>query len=509
MNYSTNIKSLRDSFKKIILIFSFSCLLIWLGYFTPRQSFGQLISLYSVLFVVYFFLVKTFKNAREVIFLGVFFRLLLLLAIPALSDDFYRFVWDGRLLFNGINPYTILPADFVQAVDFQRIIGDKTIFEKLNSPNYYTVYPPLNQLIFAASAALSQGSLFGNVVALRIFILFAEVGILAFLASKDAGLIGFEISPPFFKEGCPDKVGRGGFGPMDALKNAQLEQTTPSKFDFVRILPPLLQKEGKLKIESFNPVKSMALYAFNPLIIIELTGNLHFEGVVMCFLVLAFYVGVKNRKSLVFSSFLFACAVCVKMLPLIFIPLIIRQLGWKKGIAYASMAGLFTTLFFLPFLDRMLIEKLFSSVNLYFQKFEFNASIYYLVRAIGFKIFGYNIIGTAGKIMAFLTFSGVLFISWRSKNLFVGALAILTLYFAMATTVHPWYATNLLVIAIFTSFRYPIVWSYTIFLSYATYQTNLYQENLWLVTLEYLLVLGMMIYEFKQVRNLFYDKSSQ
>lgn len=416
--------------KKTSLVLTFSCLLIWLGYFTPRQSFGQLISLYSALFVVYFFLVKTFKNAREVVFLGVFFRLLLLLAIPALSDDFYRFVWDGRLLFNGINPYTILPTDFIQTIDFQKVIGDKIVFEKLNSPNYYTVYPPLNQLIFAASAALSQGNLFGNVIALRIFILLAEISLLFIL-----------------------------------MKNKYSDK--------------------------FN------LYAFNPLIIIELTGNLHFEGVVMCFLVLAFYVGVKNRKSLVFSSFLFACAVCVKMLPLIFIPLIIRQLGWKKGIIYASMVGLFTTLFFLPFLDRMLIEKLFSSVNLYFQKFEFNASIYYLVRAVGFKIFGYNIIGTAGKIMAFLTFSGVLFISWKSKNLFVGALAILTLYFAMATTVHPWYATNLLVIAIFTNFRYPIVWSYTIFLSYATYQTNLYQENLWLVALEYLLVLGIMIYELR------------
>jgi len=442
MNYSTNIKSLGDSFKKLILIFSFSCLLIWLGYFTPRQSFGQLISLYSALYVVYYFFVKIYKNPSEVIFLGVFFRLLLLFAVPALSDDFYRFVWDGRLLANGINPYTILPADFIKTVDFKNTVENNLIFGRLNSPNYYTVYPPLNQLIFATSATLSKGSLFGNVIALRIFILLAEISLLFIL-----------------------------------MKNKYSD-----KFNF---------------------------YSFNPLIIIELTGNLHFEGVVMCFLVLAFFVGVKERKSLVFSSFLFACAVCVKMLPLIFIPLIIKQLGWKKGIFYASMVGVFTALFFLPFLDRMLIEKLFSSVNLYFQKFEFNASIYYLVRAVGFKIFGYNIIGSAGKIMAFLTFSGVVFISWKSKNLFVGALAILTLYFAMATTVHPWYVTNLLVIAILTRFRYPIIWSYTIFLSYKTYQTNLYQENLWLVTLEYLLVIGMMFYEFKQWRNLFYDKSSQ
>ena len=153
----------------------FSCLIIGLGYFTPRHAFGQLFGLYSALFVVYFFLVKTIKNPREIFFTGIFFRLLLLFSIPALSDDFYRFVWDGRLLINGFNPYTILPAEFIQSPDFQAVMGDKSIFQHLNSPNYYTVYPPLNQFIFAISAWLSQGSLFWNVVVLRVFIILATV----------------------------------------------------------------------------------------------------------------------------------------------------------------------------------------------------------------------------------------------------------------------------------------------------------------------------------------------
>ncbi len=59
--------------------------------------------------------------------------------------------------------------------------------------------------------------------------------------------ISLETSPPFFKEGCPDEVGRGGSGSINVLKYEQLEPTTPSKFNVVRILPPLLQKEGKLK----------------------------------------------------------------------------------------------------------------------------------------------------------------------------------------------------------------------------------------------------------------------
>ncbi len=414
--------------KKIALITIFSTLIIWLGYFTPRQAFGQLFGIYSALFVVYFFLAKTIKNPREVFFTGIFFRLLLLFSVPALSDDFYRFVWDGQLLINGLNPYTILPSDFIQTVDYQSVIGSKNIFQHLNSPNYFTVYPPLNQLIFGISAWLSQGSLLWNVVWLRVFILVAEVGTLA-------------------------------------------------------IIPTIGERKGRL-----------ALYAFNPLIIIELTGNLHFEAVVISFLFLAY----KFREKLFISAIFFSCAVATKMLPLIFIPLIIKRLGLKNGLIYSIIVGVFTLLFFVPFIDKMLIEKLFSSVNLYFQKFEFNASIYYLVRGFGFKIYGYNIIGTAGKILALLTFAGIIFISWRSKNFFTGALAILTLYFALATTVHPWYASTLVAVCIFTRFRYPIAWSYGIFLSYATYQTNLYQENLWLVALEYLLVFGVMIYEMKK-----------
>jgi alpha-1,6-mannosyltransferase len=421
------------SFISAILICLFSIILIWLGYFTPRQSFGQLFGLYSALFVVYFFLIKVITNSREVILVGFFFRLLLLFSIPVLSDDFYRFVWDGRLLINGLNPYTILPSEFVHLPNYQQVIHNSGIYQHLNSPNYYTVYPPLNQFIFAISAWLSHGSLFGNVVWLRVFILLAEFGTLF-----------------------------------------------------------IMQK-------SFNQLKqNFNFYALNPLIIVELTGNLHFESVVMFFLLIALYFWKKNiNLSIFLSAFFFACAVSTKMLPLIFIPLIIRQLGLKKSLLYTSIVGAFTLLFFAHFIDTLLVEKLFSSINLYFQKFEFNASIYYLVREIGFKIYGYNIIETAGKVMAFLTFSGIILISRKSKNFFIGALGVLTLYFAMATTIHPWYASTLVAVSIFTKFRYPIVWSYLIFLSYATYQTSLYQENLWLVALEYLVVLSVIIYEIK------------
>ncbi len=392
-------------------------------------------------------------------FLGIFFRLLLLFSVPALSDDFYRFVWDGQLLIGGLNPYTILPSEFIHSLDYQQVINNSSIYQHLNSPNYYTVYPPLNQLIFGLSAWLSQGNLSANVVWLRVFILLAEVGTLFYLTPN------------------PSPQERG------------VLTTSLSGSSTIR------------RVE-------VGLYAFNPLIIIELTGSLHFEAVVIFFLFLAFRKpSPSGRVGWGFSAFLFACAVGVKMLPLIFIPLVIKHLELKKGLIYAALVGIFTVIFFVPFLDKLLIEKLFSSVNLYFQKFEFNASIYYVVREVGFQLKGYNIIGTAGKVMAILTFLGILLISWRSKNLFTGALGILTLYLAMTTTVHPWYVSTLVAISIFTRFRYPIVWSYFVFLSYAMYQTNLYQENLWLVFVEYAVVLGVLIYEIQTHLKLIFEKT--
>ena len=71
----------------------------------------------------------------------------------------------------------------------------------------------------------------------------------------------------------------------------------------------------------------------------------------------------------------------------------------------------------------------------------------------------------------------------------------LTAYYLLATTVHPWYITSLVLISLFTGYRYPVVWSISIMLSYAAYRTVPYSENLWLVSLEYVILFSYMGYE--------------
>lgn len=317
---------------------------LWLGYFVSREQIVVLFVGYGILFGCYLYFIKNPISTN----FSILFRGILFFSLPALSDDFYRFVFDGRLVAAGINPYLILPSEFIKTTDYQKVIGDLVIYQKLNSPNYYTVYPPLNQAIFGVSAWLSQGNLLANVILLRAFIFTAEIGNI-WLISK------------------------------------------------------LLRRFG---LDSSN----VNIYAFNPLVILELTGNLHFEAIMIFFMLLV-AVWITQQKYTM-SAVSLALAISIKLLPMVFIPLIISYLKIKKGLIYSIVCGIVVLSTFSFFVDNLLISRIGSSIELYFQKFEFNASLYYLIRQTGFWIVGYNIIGTAGKILAILAFSSIFIISF-------------------------------------------------------------------------------------------------
>jgi hypothetical protein len=95
----------------------------------------------------------------------------------------------------------------------------------MNSPDYYTVYPPVLQGVFGLAAPFASFSPLGGVVVLRLCI-----------------LAGRRVS--------------------------------------IRLLTQLLAAYGL-------PPGRVLLYALNPLVIVELTGNVHFEAL-MIFFLLAF-----------------------------------------------------------------------------------------------------------------------------------------------------------------------------------------------------------------------------
>jgi len=110
------------------------------------------------------------QSTRAVLFYAVLVRLVLFHLPPSLSDDAYRYVWDGQVQSHGINPYRFAPQDPALA-----FLQEEPIFELLNSPAFYSVYPPVSQLIFHAGAQLTGSDGWAAHYAIKLILILAEL----------------------------------------------------------------------------------------------------------------------------------------------------------------------------------------------------------------------------------------------------------------------------------------------------------------------------------------------
>jgi alpha-1,6-mannosyltransferase len=416
-----------------------------IAYLLERHQTLPLFACYFSLFFLYVLVVIRYQTIQAQalsfwIATSICFRLVVLFSEPSLSDDFYRFIWDGRLLAAGLDPFAEVPSFYMSI--HPSIPGiDDALYNKLNSTETFTVYPPLAQFIFWLSAKLSPGSVYGSVMVMKVIVFAFEIATLAILY--------------------------------------------------------------KLLLRFKQPSAAVLLYSLNPLVVLELAGNLHFEGIMIFFLLAAiWWLGRDKMKR---SAFSYAVSICTKLIPLIFLPLLIRHLGWKKAFSYWAMVIALTILIFLPLLSMEMVNGLCSSLGYYFQRFEFNASVYYLIREAGYLIAGFNIIQYAGPILALVAASLILYISFHNfqatitgtidHSFFNQMLWCIFIYFLSVTILHPWYIITLLAISILTPYRFPLVWTGAIFLTYAGYNETGFDESLSLVALEYGLVIAYLLYE--------------
>ncbi|SDS36170.1 hypothetical protein SAMN05216503_2815 [Polaribacter sp. KT25b] len=452
---------------KVALVTLISTILYFIfAYFLERIEFYKLTFLWVFLFGCFYILIK--KSAisfTNLVGISILFRLIFLFAMPNLSQDFYRFIWDGRMIFEGFNPYLSLPETFIQQGIYP-ISDASELYSGMGELNgsHYTNYPPLNQLCFFIAALFSSKSIFGSVIVLRLLIILADIGILYF---------------------------------------------------------------GKKLLQNLNlPIKNIFWYVLNPFIIIEMTGNLHFEPVMIFFLIWGLYK--LHQQKWVFSAFLIACSISVKLIPLLFLPLFyqwfvkksiqqsksniittflaqLKSREFYKLISFYAIILSTTILFFLPFYSSELITNYTKTVGLWFRNFEYNASFYYLFREIGYLFRGWNEIGIIGKITPILTILFLLIITFFRKNkseiqLITALLFGLCFYYFTASTVHPWYLATPIILSVFTKYKFPIVWSLVVVLSYQAYSNLPWKENLWFVTIEYITVFSFLIYEMKKVK---------
>ena len=411
------------------------------AYQLQRFDFIKLLGLYLALFFFCFKLIQFEKwNFRFLLFAGLAFRLVFLLAEPTLSQDYFRFLWDGHLILLGDNPYLLSPDALMEKGDVQ-IPNAATLHEGMGalSARHFSNYPPLNQLFFALAALLGGKSIMGTVVAIRIMHIAADLGIFYF---------------------------------------------------------------GKKLLRYLNKSPYLIFWYFlNPLVIIELTGNLHFEGVMLFFFCAALYFFLINKW--VISAILIGASISLKLVPLLFLPLFLKNLGWARSLQFYLLALLVIAGSLVPFYIQEFFSNYSETLKLWFSNFEFNAGIYNLVRQIGiqFEIKPWELIKVYGKITPIIVLALVFWLSFfrrgKSANSLLGSmLIVISAYLFLASTVHPWYIIFALFLCLFTNYRYPLLWSAVIVLSYSAYRENEIKESLFLLGIEYLLVFGFLAYEY-------------
>lgn len=95
---------------------------------------------------------------------GLAMRLILFASEPALEDDFQRYLWDGAVTAQGLNPYAKSPetakAAHPQLMPLGRLANESgQVLGRINHPDLRTIYPPVAQGVFAIAHWLAPWNL--------------------------------------------------------------------------------------------------------------------------------------------------------------------------------------------------------------------------------------------------------------------------------------------------------------------------------------------------------------
>tara|TARA_B100000315_G_scaffold42905_1_gene37793 strand:+ start:2073 stop:3482 length:1410 start_codon:yes stop_codon:yes gene_type:complete len=383
-------------------------LYFWISYLSRHFIYGVgyvdrpiilFLLLYLILFLFYFLAIylvlrlnEQSKDLKIVLLFAILFRLVMLPSNPIQEDDYYRYLWDGKVTRNGINPYKYSPDEIREFAENRENIEhtykkikeleslnlirfenyqSEILFDRINHPDVPTIYPPFSQIVFSFADVF----LGGGIPSLRIILLIFDLAVLWMIF--------------------------------------------------------LLLKSQKI-----NPLYSI-IYAWSPLVIKEITNSLHMESIPLLFLTLSTYLLIKSCPRM--SILTYSLSILSKYYSLMLLPIVlaeIRKDGWLK-LFTAAIILLFTLLIFcFPFINNE--WSMFEGLIIYGSQWERNDSIFAVIKYL-----------TGNRQMAIIIVFGLFtvilgYVALVGENIVKKILIILAAFFLLSPTQYPWYFISFL-----------------------------------------------------------------
>jgi alpha-1,6-mannosyltransferase len=229
-------------------------------------------------------------------------------------------------------------------------------------------------------------------------------------------------------------------------------------------------------------------YAFNPFVLMEGIGQLHPELlVVTCMLSLIWAIRLENCNA---AGFAMGLAICTKLWPAIAFILLYPRMPLQQWLKIAGIALGVCIVLYAPLLNLVDIESMCASFLLYFSAFEFNASLYYLIKEC---VIFFNPEASGAWISKIMGVGWMIYIVWlsrkRSQELPLLLYAAFGTQLLLSAVVHPWYLLPVLVYGLLAGHWASLVWSMLVFLSYSHYCNGGFQEQPLFIFIEYALLL--------------------
>lgn len=386
------------------LLFASFCLLTYISSDfaanIPQIQRPVLLLVGILVFAGIVFLFTVFKMPRAellrnqlilVIAIGIVLRVLMLFTAPILEDDYFRYLWDGAVTANGINPYKYSPEEVLQEKDVPLELKELAeesgdIIHGINHPEVRTIYPPVAQAFFAVSYWLDSWSL----TTWKIILIVIDLATLSLI--------------------------------FNAL--------------------------GMLKL----PNSLLIIYWWNPLLLKEIFNSGHMDVLVFPFVLSSLIMATQNKH--LRSTFSLIIGLGIKLWPAFLLPIIIRPLlsKPKQLLSVLVLAAVCIGVLFLPIYYSGLDDS--SGFIAYGQSWQNNDSVFRILvylSDLGLDLLGYQtfhkysvaryiVVALLGLWILFVTFGK----TFKGQDLFSKSLFIVAFAFLVSPTQFPWYYTWLI-----------------------------------------------------------------